>query len=258
MSIHVACCTHRGSPPSQQDALLIGTEIRQSDNWSRRFNPAGTDVLVAVADGVGANPNSRFVSRALLDELPEVIAQNPEWTQDGLLSNRHVREAHLRLCAAAAHRRRLRGGATTIVAAHVRDGRAVVLNCGDSRAYLRTSDGTVRQLSRDHTELQRLRDSGDAADGIDYASIYDMLTDCIAADPEESDFSIHRAEVVLGHTDVLVLCSDGVHDALTDAVWRGIMAEVRDPGELVAAARAEVLKAGAPDNLTFIALSTST
>lgn len=257
MSFHVACCTHRGSPPSQQDALLIGTEIRQSDNWSRSFIPDGADVLVAAADGVGANPNSKFVSRALLDEIPGVIAQHPEWTHDGLLSNRHVREAHLRLCAAATHRRRLRGGATTIVAAHVRDGRAVVLNCGDSRAYLRTSDGAVRQLSRDHTELQRLRDNGDAVDGIDYASIYDMLTDCIAADPEESDFSIHRAEVALGPADVLILCSDGVHDALTDPGWRGIIAERSDPGELIAATRAAVLKIGAPDNFTAVALSWS-
>lgn len=257
MSIHVACCTHRGSPPSQQDALLIGTEIRQSDNWSRSFNSARADLLVAVADGVGAKPNSKFVSRAMLAELPEAIAQNPGCTHDDLLSNRHVREAHLRLCAAATHRPRLRGGATTIVAAHVRDGRAVVLNCGDSRAYLRTSDGAVRQLSRDHTELQRLRDNGDAVDGIDYASIYDMLTDCIAADPEESDFAIHRAEVALGPADILVLCSDGVHDALTDAVWRGIIAERSGPGELIAAARAAVLKVGAPDNFTLIALSSS-
>jgi len=79
------------------------------------------------------------------------------------------------------------------VAVHVKDGHAVVLNVGDSRAYLRAPAGSVRQLRRDHSELQRLRDSGEVDADTSDASFYDALSDCLVADPQESDFAIHRA-----------------------------------------------------------------
>lgn len=256
MPFQVACCTHRGSPHRQQDALLIDAGVHQSDDWCRELAVNEDEVLVAIADGLASSPNSGFISRALLKELSSVLEGNPEWRREGLLSNRHLREAQARLGISAARRPRLRSGAaTTVVVAHVQPGRAVVMNCGDSRAYLRTAGAQVRQVSLDHTELQRLIDAGQAEAGVQYASFYDMLTDYVCADPDEADFAIHRVETAFVAGDLLVLCSDGVHDILGDARWKAMLGNMQAPADLVSAARAAILRAGAPDNFTLVALS---
>lgn len=128
------------------------------------------------------------------------------------------------------------------------------MNVGDSRAYRRSAEGEVTQISRDHTELNRLRESGLADAGVDYASIYDALSDCLIADPEESRFSIHAEVLQLHFGDLLILCSDGVHDVLGDSAWRSLMAAHSMPETLVRTTREHVLAAKAPDNFTVIAV----
>ena len=253
MSLQIAFCTHRGSTLGQQDSVLIGTQVHQADDLESQSVIEGTEVLLAIADGVAASDRSGFVSRALLELLPKAKQEHPEWLRDGLLSNRHLREAHTRLCERAERLPRLRGGASTIVAAHVREEHVTILNCGDSRAYIRLADGNIRQLSRDHTELQQLLDSGEADEGVQYASFYDRLTDCIATDPDESDFAIHRVEMRLAAGDLLVLCSDGVHDILPEQEWHDILRASSDPEALVSTTRSAVLRAGASDNFSVIA-----
>lgn len=257
MRLHTAFCTHRGSTPGQQDAVLVGTCVHQADDLEA---PLMIDdgVLVAIADGLAVSPRSGQVSRILLEILPAILRDHPEWLRDGLLSNRHLREAHVRLCERAERLPRLRGGASTLVAAQVHEDRVAILNCGDSRAYLRQVNGDIRQLSCDHTELQRLRDAGIAAEGVEYASLYDVLTDCIGTDPDDGAFAIHRVEARLAAGDLLVLCSDGVHDVLAEADWHRILRASGDPPTLVAATRRAVLRAGAPDNFSVIALARTT
>lgn len=258
MSFEIAFCTHRGSTPGQQDSVLIDTQVYQADDLESQPFIEGSELLLAVADGLAVNERSGFVSRALLSALPSALKMNPEWLREGLLSNRHLREAHLVLCQRAERIPHLRGGASKIVAAHIREDRVAILNCGDSRAYIRFADGNIRQLSRDHTELQQLRESGVADKGVQYASLYDRLTDCIETDPDESDFAIHRVETRLGAGDLLVLCSDGVHDMLSEYVWHDILRAASDTARLVSATRRALLQAGASDNFSAIAVAVVT
>ncbi|NCT66659.1 MAG: serine/threonine-protein phosphatase [Rhodanobacteraceae bacterium] len=257
MHLHAAFCTHRGSPPGQQDAVLVGTRVHQAMDLEAQV-VIDHGMLAAIADGLAVSPRSGRVSRTLLELLPAIVREHPDWLRDDLLANRHLREAHTRLCDRAERSPGLRGGASTLVAAQVREDRVAILNCGDSRAYLRRADGDIGQLSRDHTELQRLRDAGIAGEGVEYASLYDMLTDCIGTDPDDSDFSIHRVEARLAMGDLLVPCSDGVHDVLAEADWHRILRASGDPPTLIAATRHAVPRAGAPDNFSVIALARTT
>ena len=114
--------------------------------------------------------------------------------------------------------------------------------------------GEVAQISRDHTELNRLRESGIAETGVEYGSIYDALSDCLIADPEETGFAIHCEPLELQDGDLLILCSDGVHDVLGDVAWCALIAEHATPQTLVQQTRQHVLAAGAPDNFSIIAV----
>lgn len=258
MPIRIAFCTHRGSTPGQQDSVLIGSQVHQHDDLASHVDVESTAMLLAIADGLAVSPRSGDVSRALLEVFSKALDDNPQWLRDGLLSNRHLREAHTRLCDRAARQPRLRGGASTIVAAYVREDHVAIINCGDSRAYVRRANGDIGQLSRDHTELQQMLESGDVEAGTDYASIYDRLTDWIETNSNESDFAIHRDEIRLEAADLLVLCSDGVHDVLPQPQWHDIMRASSDPATMVATTRSSVLEAGAFDNFSVIAAAITT
>jgi serine/threonine protein phosphatase PrpC len=254
MPFRIAYCMHRGKPLQQQDALLVQGEVRQSKNLLPVETQVDDEVLIALADGVAASPNAQLASRFVLSELPRVMSERAHWCQDGLVNGRHVRELHARLCGELARRPQMYGSSSTIVMAQIKDSRVVVLNTGDSRAYLRKCDGSIRQLSQDHTELQRLRDAGTADATTEYASLYGALSDCLIADSEESDFAIHLATLTLAPGELLVLCTDGVHDVLGDAPWQTMMTQHADPLTLVDAARAALLAVDAYDNFSLIAV----
>ncbi len=254
MPIQIAYCMHRGDTPSQQDALLVDNTVYQSADLLPCKTNLGMDVMVAIADGVATSPQAQLASKLVLKTLAAALVQRPEDCVEGLLSARHIRWTQARLSAVLSVNRATRGASSTVVAVHLKDGHAVVLNVGDSRAYLRTAAGSVRQLSQDHTELQRLRDSGEADASTHYASIYNALSDCLVADPQESEFDIHRETVRLVPGMLFVLCSDGVHDVLGEPIWQALISENYEPFALVEATRAAVLKAGALDNFSIIAL----
>lgn len=251
-SLRVAATMHRGNNPGQQDAMwLMGRLFQQDDLPPQLFDCH--DGLFAVADGLANSPTPERASRLAVEALAKSLHDHPEWTgYDGLPSTRHVHAAQAALCDALASRQLLPGSSTTLVAACVQQNHVAVLNSGDSRAYLIRSDGSAKQLSRDHTELRRMIDNGEAQAGVEYASMYYVLSDCLAAAPECDDFAVHRETTELHPGDRLILCSDGAHDVLDDLTWLAAMAVQPDPVKMVEATREAVLARGAPDNFSII------
>jgi protein phosphatase len=213
--------------------------------------------MLAVADGVassGGDPRiaPQQASRIVLDELFKAVREHPEWLQDGFVVNRHVRRAQARLAERLGSHRKTYGVASTLAVAHVRDQHSAILNVGDSRVYQVNREGRWRRLSKDHTVLQGMIDRGEASPDMEYASLYGALEHVLCADPEESDFTIHRVLVTLEPGDRLVLCSDGIHDEIgEEMLW-----ELFDPSLDVAAQtkvwRDAVWRHGAKDNLSLV------
>lgn len=81
--------------------------------------------------------------------------------------------------------------------------------------------------------------------------MYNALSDCLVADPEAVDFKIQRTVTELHPGDLLILCSDGVHEVLGDIAWQELMREAKTPLELAQRTCKEVLQADAPDNFSI-------
>ncbi len=143
------------------------------------------------------------------------------------------------------------GMATTLTAV-VCDGERVVLgHVGDSRAYL-LRDGTLTQLSRDHTYVQRLVDSGQ----LDAVSAWrhpwrNVVLRSIDGDPLEQGIDLVPVRVAPG--DRLLLCSDGLTDLVPDPVVRELLATT-DPQSAAAGLVQAALDAGGKDNVTCVVL----
>jgi PPM family protein phosphatase len=146
-------------------------------------------------------------------------------------------------------------GMATTLTMLVTDGQHVALgHVGDSRGYLLRStggrDGVLRQITRDHTYVQHLVDTGRlTADGRGSHPWRNVVLRSVDGDPEGGGLDVVRLDVALG--DRLLLCSDG----LTDLVDDGRIARVLSTAEQHEAAATLTqlaLDAGGRDNITCI------
>ena len=252
--LEAAICTMRGNCPDQQDAMWIDGKVYQQPHCEPTTVCIRQDeTLLVICDGVSSSPNAARASWLAVQAMADSVEKHPDWSFDGMASARHVRAAQEKLCERMRRGKLAYGASTTLVAAHIRGDRLAVLNSGDSRAYLLHHDGKIERLSRDHTIKNRLLDSGEAQEGVEYASMYNALSDCLIADPEDSDtFAIHRETTTLQPGDRLILCSDGVHDAVDESAWLAAMARQDVPLWMVRDTERMVVETGAPDNFSVV------
>jgi protein phosphatase len=147
-----------------------------------------------------------------------------------------------------------REGMATTLSAVVCDGSRVLLgHVGDSRAYL-LRDGTLRQVSRDHTYVQDLVDSGqltrEAARRHPWRNIVIRSLD---GNPDADYGEIDIVDVEVRAGDRLLLCSDGLTDLVDDSRIAEVM-HLNDPQSAAAVLIQSALVAGGRDNITCVVL----
>jgi protein phosphatase len=109
---------------------------------------------------------------------------------------------------------RLGPAATTVVAVIVEEGRLWWANVGDSRAYL-FGEGRVQRLTRDHSWVEeQVREGSLTPEQARLSERRNVITRSIGFQPEVDVDTGGPVEV--RRTDVVVLCSDGLHGLLTD------------------------------------------
>ena len=114
-------------------------------------------------------------------------------------------------------RKDARNMGTTAAVVHIRDGKAMIFNVGDSRVYLYRS-GKLTQMSKDHSVVQSMIDCGFITEEERYSSRHSgELTQYIGMDSDEGiDPDAYKTEVQLMQGDVIMLCSDGLSGELRD------------------------------------------
>jgi serine/threonine protein phosphatase PrpC len=159
--------------------------------------------LWAIADGMGGHQCGEVASSLALAALQQAIGDGETLTSAVHLANQAVLEASLD-----------DGMGTTLVAAHF-DGIDFELAwVGDSRAYLVTSRG-IEQLTRDHSWVQMMIDAGELkpADAQGHAW-RNIILRCLG---REEPLEIGTLSGSLNPDELLLLCSDGLTNELTDA-----------------------------------------
>ena len=101
-------------------------------------------------------------------------------------------------------------------------------------------------------------DRGEASLDTEYASIYGALEHVLCADPEESDFAIHRVLVTLEPGDRRVLCSDGIHDQIGEATLWALFDPALDVAAQAKVWRDAVWRDGAKDNFSLVVVAIET
>jgi protein phosphatase len=141
-------------------------------------------------------------------------------------------------------------GMATTLTMLVTDGRSVALgHVGDSRGYL-FHDGELRQITKDHTYVQHLVDTGRLTPG-DRASHpwRNVVLRSVDGDPEGGGPDVVRLDVEVG--DRLLLASDGLTDLVPDERIEEVLAG-EDCDGAAATLTQLALEAGGRDNVTVV------
>jgi serine/threonine protein phosphatase PrpC len=141
------------------------------------------------------------------------------------------------------------GMATTLTMV-VTDGRSVALgHVGDSRGYL-FSDGHLRQITKDHTYVQHLVDTGKLDPQARATHPWrNVVLRSVDGDPGGGGPDVVRLDVAVG--DRLLLASDGLTDLVPDDTIAGVLAG-EESDEAVATLTHLALGAGGRDNITVV------
>ena len=206
--------------------------------------------LFFVADGMGGHAGgdiaSALVSQrvALLDEQftdPEVAAESLKQT---------IWEANGILASSVEEHQELAGMGTTFSGLTVVGEQVVIGHIGDSRIYL-VRDGHVQQITRDHTFVQRLVDTGRIT--AEEALVHPRRSVLMRVlGDQEARPEIDSMVIGTQPGDRWLLCSDGLSGYIPEDLLYRILASKVSAEEAAELLVGETLEHGAPDNVTVV------
>jgi len=202
--------------------------------------------LWVVADGMGGHAAGDYVSNLIVDTLrriqpSQVLASYADALRASLQDvNRAVR--------GEATKRGVSVMGSTVVLLAARDDQAVCVWAGDSRLY-RLRDGALQSLSRDHSYVQDLQDSGLISEA--EARVHPRANIVTRAVGVEDDLDLAVVDLHIKPGDTYLLCSDGLNKTAEDHEIRDVLMHA-DPYQVVRSLVHLGLTRGAPDNITAI------
>lgn len=212
--------------------------------------------VLIVADGIGGCGFGELASELVLRIGWELASAAPSWMMkfDPALLPR-IRERiesfggriQQELQDRAAADPALAGMGSTWTCAYVMGPDAIIAHVGDSRAYV-LGNGTLRQLTRDHTFAQTLQDVGVPPE--ETAQYKHLLVNSFGDHPEAVRIDV--SHVPLQEGDRLLLCSDGLTDMVSDNDIAATLAAVNGAQAACDALIAMALKNGGKDNVTAV------
>ncbi len=186
---------------NQEDSLLI-TNHKEISNKQ----------LLLVADGIGGEPNGDLASNI-------AAIETFHWFQrlkkDILTSSQKI-QAEIEPFLFYLHEivgQKSHWGSTTLVAAIINEENIFIFNVGDSRAYI--FDGTLKQVTKDHSYVQTLYDYGKIKniDDMRFHKRSNIINNWLGG--VVPNINYHFYELDKKNIQKLFLCSDGVSDCIS-------------------------------------------
>lgn len=247
------------------DLPLCGTVIRTQWGATSDIGPVRSsnqdswlaqDPLFAVADGMGGNAEGELASTTALEVLSNALS--PE-ALDAIDPNPAELVGAIRAAAEAVASLGEKGDpaapGTTLCGTLTidQDGpQWLTFNIGDSRAYL-IAAGSILQLTTDHSAVQEAKEFAKRTGAELVLPPSNVITRALGAAMPE----LPQADYVLTpmrEGDVVVLCSDGVHGALSEQDFIDIASQDVSAQEIANALVDRAIEGGTRDNATALVI----
>jgi protein phosphatase len=181
---------------------------------------------------------------ALADEPLETSAEAEQKLID------YIYQAKQKIDASVKQHPAITGMGTTLSAIMVTGTKVTIAHIGDSRIYL-ARDGVVKQITTDHTFVQRLVDTGRISEEEALVHPRRSVLMRVLGDIEQfPEVDVDTYETKPG--DRWMACSDGLSGVVPDQLMKNILlsnVDIQEAGDLLVG---EALEFGAPDNVTVV------
>jgi protein phosphatase len=204
--------------------------------------------LIAIADGVGGLDLGEVASATAISVLTEEFAKAQAGTMLISLLPRLIQHANAAVhdCTLAPQYRG-RKMATTVVACALRHDQAIVSHVGDSRCYL-IRNRKAKQITQDHTWVNEQRKMGLISTAEMAGS--DSRHVLIRSLGPEMFVAPDTTALTLQAGDVLVLCTDGLHDEMSEATIAEIASQTKSAAEIALELVTRAVEQDGNDNTT--------
>jgi protein phosphatase len=215
--------------------------------------------LFVVADGMGGHRGGERASALALGTIEDFLLNTLKWvltleSRDERYVLREFREALRRadatVYAEAAQRPELSGMGTTVTMAYCFGSELFVAHVGDSRCYV-VRGADFHQLTRDHTLVQQLVDSGILTpEDAGRNPFRNVITNVVGGSDRSLDVEVHKVHLEAG--DIVMLCTDGLTRMVDDAHIAEVLGSAPGPDEACKRLIALANEAGGEDNITVV------
>jgi protein phosphatase len=204
--------------------------------------------LFAVADGVGGMDLGEVASSTAISVMTEEFAKAQAGTMLISLLPRLIQHANAAVhdCTLAQEYRG-KNMATTLVACALRYDQAIVSHVGDSRCYL-VRNGRAKQVTQDHTWVNEQRKMGvisasEIAGSESRHILIRSLGPGMFVAPDTTALTLQVG-------DSLVLCTDGLHDEMSESAIAEIVSQKKSMDEIARELVARAVEIDGGDNTT--------
>lgn len=207
--------------------------------------------FAVVADGMGGHRGGRTASSSAVDIISEYISARLTAGSDAdsvktILSDA-IKTANEKIYIRSLSEDELSGMGTTIAAVICSGDRAYAANVGDSRIY--AVDGTIRQISRDHSYVQGLLEKGliTTAEANKHPN-KNIITRAVGT---EMTVDIDLFDFPIRSDTRILLCTDGLSNFVPDALIEQTLNE-NEPQRANELLIALANNNGGKDNITVV------
>lgn len=206
-SVQSAYLTHRGQIRDHNEDFVTMREPKDdqditSNGW-----------VYIVADGVGGADAGEVASSFATESAVKHYMSESDYEFPERLKH-SIEMAHNDLCDLIDERKDDRRMGTTMVAAVIAEGQAIMANVGDSRGY-HIRDGHIRQITKDHSLVAKLLEEGIVTnEEAEALNIGNIILQSIGSEqqPVVDIFTFSLQE-----NDAILLCSDGLTNHVEDS-----------------------------------------
>lgn len=228
-------CTHVGRVrQSNEDAFLALTFDQQTVQYLGKTGEASLemgDFVFAVSDGMGGANAGEFASKIAVNKIAELLPRSFRLSAMGLSSGGHdllgeiFSRTHDSIEGMGFHYEECRGMGATLSLCWFTPENAIFAHIGDSRIYHLPVGGGIQQVTKDHTHVAWLVETGRITPA--EARVHprkNQLNKALGARFKNADPQLGTIKYESG--DRLLLCTDGILDCSGPA---GLEEQIRNP-----------------------------
>lgn len=256
LSANVCAVTHAGRvrKDNEDNYSLNGrlTSTGELKKGSAFVQKMAEPFHLVVCDGMGGESYGEVASGIAAETMSKHAADIYNSGEDfNFAISSFLDEANTKICNEINSRGKRMG--TTLAGIYATKGKVICVSIGDTRIY-HFANGILEQMSFDHTHAQQFIDARAAS----YENMENMpgaksLTKHLGTFPEEGPLEPNVSVIDdVNNGDVIMLCSDGLTDMLTDDEISAIISSGETPQDVTGKLIRKALEKGGKDNITVV------